>query len=64
MEGPFLATLCANVALAGVGGVEAGCGDVEMGLAIADRVRRRAVVGALDDNGLALRCELPALATA
>ena len=35
-----------------------------MWLAIADRVRRWAVVGALDDNGLALRCELPALSTA
>ena len=64
MEGPFLTILSANIADAGVGGVEArGC-DVEMSLSVAARVGGRAIVGALDDDGLALSCKLPALATA
>ena len=64
MKGPFLTILGANIANTSVGGVEAWSCDVEMSLSVASRVGRRAVVGALDDNGLALSCELPALAAA
>ena len=64
VKGPFLTILGAHVADTSIGGVKAWSCDVEMSLSVAGRVGRRAVVGALDDNGLALSCELPALAAA
>ena len=64
MKGPLLTILSAHVADASIGGIEAWSGNVEMSLSVAAGVGRRAIVGTLDDDSLALGCKLPALAAA
>ena len=52
MESLFALNLVASVRLTGVGVVKAWSGNVEMSLAIANRVRWWAVVGSLENDGL------------